>query len=296
MGTTSPNYVRFIRGTPKAWANLKVKDEDCLYFISDKNAKSGQLFLGSKLISGTGSGTSDIIGSGYTELRDMDDVFLSVEISDGSVLVYEDGAWTNKVLEFPEAPKVMTGATDFMPGESGLVPRPRAGENGYYLRGDGMWDDLGGTLEAYMISLYGKSDRTQSIQQIASQEVSKLLGENVPEDLNTIEKIAKWILSNGAHTEEGDGAKRLEALEETTYGKDKTSKTDGLVKTTNDLMLLINGNQDETHYIEGLVPAVDRLDAGFTGLNASIKNIQKKYTNLSTTVTGLESRLKWQDY
>ena len=48
---TNANYVRFIRGTPTAWANLKVKDDDCLYFIAEKNSNAGYLYLGDKLIS-----------------------------------------------------------------------------------------------------------------------------------------------------------------------------------------------------------------------------------------------------
>ena len=45
---TNANYVRFIRGTPTAWANLKVKDDDCLYFIAEKNSNAGYLYLGDR--------------------------------------------------------------------------------------------------------------------------------------------------------------------------------------------------------------------------------------------------------
>ena len=45
------NYVKFIRGTPTAFAKLSQKDNDTLYFISEVNSKKGSLYLGEKLIS-----------------------------------------------------------------------------------------------------------------------------------------------------------------------------------------------------------------------------------------------------
>ena len=48
------NYVKFMRGTPEAYARLTKKDTDTLYFISEADASDGLLYLGSKLISGDG--------------------------------------------------------------------------------------------------------------------------------------------------------------------------------------------------------------------------------------------------
>ena len=100
---TNANYVRFIRGTPTAWANLKVKDDDCLYFIAEKNSNAGYLYLGDKLISGSGGGGSGVDASilGRIErlekkqdldtnhLKDLQDVTLGTKIADGSSLVYD---------------------------------------------------------------------------------------------------------------------------------------------------------------------------------------------------------------
>ena len=47
------NYVKFRRGTPASYAALEVKDADSLYFISEKGATQGVLYLGDKLISGS---------------------------------------------------------------------------------------------------------------------------------------------------------------------------------------------------------------------------------------------------
>jgi hypothetical protein len=49
--TELKGYVKFLRGTPAAWADLAVKDSETLYFISDTNGSRGKLYLGSKLIS-----------------------------------------------------------------------------------------------------------------------------------------------------------------------------------------------------------------------------------------------------
>lgn len=295
MGTTSPNYVRFIRGTPKAWANLKVKDEDCLYFIANKNASTGQLYLGSKLISGSDSSDAitDII-AGYSELKNLNDVFLSLNVSDGSVLTYRDGYWVDEKLNIPTD---MIGATKTDDGEHGLVPTPKAGEEKFYLRGDGTWDDLGGTLEAYMFTLYEADSRSDSIRTIASKEVQKIFGYDVPEEYDTIEKIAKWIVQNGIDDGQGTGAERLEALEVTVYGVDKTSKTNGIQKTQNDILDIINGyNRGPENQYEGLRPTVRRLDADVFALDEEVSKLRDKYTNINSKVTDLSNRLQWQKY
>lgn len=295
MGTTSPNYVRFIRGTPKAWANLKVKDEDCLYFIANKDSSTGQLYLGSKLISGSGDSETitDII-SGYSELKNLNDVSLSLQVSDGSSLVYRNGFWVDEKIQLPG---VMKGATKTADGVEGLVPAPTAQESGYYLRGDGTWDDLGGTLEAYMFTLYDADSRSKSIRTIAKSEVSKILGLDVPEEFNTIEKIAKWILSNGIDDGQGTGAERLEDLEITVYGRDKTSKTSGLVKETKDLADLVNGYyHSPTDRFEGLLPMAKRLDSDVSALDDAVANLQDKYKSMGKRVDDLDARLTWQKY
>ena len=46
------NYVKFLRGTPKAYAQLTSKDADTLYFISEKGASTGTLYLGNMAIAG----------------------------------------------------------------------------------------------------------------------------------------------------------------------------------------------------------------------------------------------------
>ena len=61
------NYVKFQRGTPSAYKNLSVKDEDTLYFVSEADSITGVLYLGEKLISSGNNG--DIIDEFDEEQR-----------------------------------------------------------------------------------------------------------------------------------------------------------------------------------------------------------------------------------
>lgn len=128
------NYVRFLRGTPTAYANLPKKDSDTLYFISEKDSISGALYLGTKLISG------DV--SAYTSVDTLTDV-LTENLSQGDILIYDENQqkWINTSI--PELADltvhIMTGATETQAGQSGLVPTPQAGDQEKFLRGDGQW-------------------------------------------------------------------------------------------------------------------------------------------------------------
>jgi hypothetical protein len=64
------NYVKFLRGTPTAYNNLATKDSDTLYFIAEKDATVGKLYLGSVCIAGSlnEEGLVDYL----SELKDVD--------------------------------------------------------------------------------------------------------------------------------------------------------------------------------------------------------------------------------
>lgn len=85
------NYVKFQRGTLRAYQNLRNKDNDTLYFIyADENNQYGSLYLGDKLISG---GEVTVVSSA---LNDLTDVNLS-NFADGQILSYNASAqkWQN---------------------------------------------------------------------------------------------------------------------------------------------------------------------------------------------------------
>lgn len=121
------NYVKFIRGTPTAFAKLSQKDNDTLYFISEANSKKGSLYLGEKLIS-----------ESIANLEDLSNILLE-NVQDKNLLSYDANGekWVNKPII--DAIGLMTGATTEAQGAAGLVPAPGIGQDGLFLRGDGVW-------------------------------------------------------------------------------------------------------------------------------------------------------------
>lgn len=122
------NYVKFIRGTPTAFAKLSQKDNDTLYFISEANSKKGSLYLGEKLIS-----------ESIANLEDLTNILISENLQDKNLLSYDSSSekWVNKSVI--EAIGIMTGAKKDAQGGAGLVPAPGIGQDGLFLRGDGVW-------------------------------------------------------------------------------------------------------------------------------------------------------------
>jgi hypothetical protein len=118
------NYVKFLRGTPSAFAALETKDKDTLYFISAVDATVGKLYLGDILVAGNVTPDGDSIVDSLGELIDVNLAGLTT----GQVLSYNGAEWVPMTL--PEAIEVseMTGATADLAGAAGLVPAPKAGD------------------------------------------------------------------------------------------------------------------------------------------------------------------------
>lgn len=135
MADILANYVKFLRGTPTAYNNLAQKDSDTLYFVSEKDATTGKLFLGEVLISGSlnEEGVVDYL----SELKDVD----TSGAVQNSVLGFDQTSQKWKVMDISSALtiSVMGGASAETAGTQGLVPAPAAGEQKYFLRGDGKW-------------------------------------------------------------------------------------------------------------------------------------------------------------
>ncbi len=203
------NYVKFLRGTPTAYANLTPKDSDTLYFISETNADRGVLYLGEKLISGSLSSS--------TTLEDLSDVLIGAGIQAGSLLYYDGSKWVNKTLSeiFEIIVSVMVGATPTTNGRSGLVPTPARGQQNLYLKGDATWGNPTATIEPtinLMVTQVGTligNDTDMSVREIAQQEVGKIV-DNAPAAFDTLKEIAEYLAD---HPSEGDIAARLTAIE-----------------------------------------------------------------------------------
>lgn len=87
------DYVRFVRGSKQAFNALLNKASDTLYFVYDPDDSTvGSLYLGSRLIGGTGSAASSSLG-------DLKDIILST-IKDKQILVFNttSNSWENGTL------------------------------------------------------------------------------------------------------------------------------------------------------------------------------------------------------
>jgi hypothetical protein len=74
MADILSKYVKFVRGTSAAFANLPItqRADDTLYFIADEDAVVGELWLGNTLIA---KGASE--GVAATKLSELLDVDIS---------------------------------------------------------------------------------------------------------------------------------------------------------------------------------------------------------------------------
>ena len=271
------NYVKFLRGTPTAYKNLLVKDNDTLYFISETDASTGTLYLGSKLIAG-GEVTS------ATSLAELTDVLLSEEIDGGSLLVYEGNQWVNKTLEevFAEI-SVMTGAGEDTDGVAGLVPQPVAGQHELFLRGDATWakpvaelsiedkNAISG-LQSTVATIVGE-DAGLSMREVAAAEIATLVAD-APASLDTLKEIADWITNDttGAasmandiallKSEVGDLSNELNTLKSTVSELDYVSMT-MFNNAVGDLSLLKiedeNGELVEANLVDSIIDLQDRM-------------------------------------
>ena len=133
------NYVKFRRGTPEAFASLKHKDSDTLYFIYEEDELTGELYLGQKLIAG--SDDDDIDGT--IALAKLADVLIDEDFSTRDCLVYDISLkkWVNKpIMSIIDN---FIGANKTSKGLPGLVPAaPAAGATGLFLRSDGQWAEV----------------------------------------------------------------------------------------------------------------------------------------------------------
>lgn len=158
------NYVKFLRGTHAQYNALTSKDKDTLYFISDDNSEYGVLYLGSKIIAGGGQSETITLDS----LKDI--TIASTGLEDGSLLVYdiETESWVNQPLDqvLQTVVDTMTGATDKLDGKVGLVPAPKAGEQNYFLRGDGSWAKVASESQIFEVIPEGEETHLQAIVRV----------------------------------------------------------------------------------------------------------------------------------
>ena len=173
------------------------KNSDTLYFVAEENAKSGQLYLGSQLIS-WGNSESELTAK--TKLSELTDVLVGEGLTNGSLLVYNTQMerWTAEPIEevLNSTFNIMVGATETTNGMSGFVPVPTYGVLNRFLKVDGTWADTGVDNLQSQISTLVADDTGKTVRNIATDVLIKSL---VPDDaqasLDSLKQIADWIAS-----------------------------------------------------------------------------------------------------
>ena len=281
--TQLSGYVKFLRGTPAAWASIETKDPDTLYFIAEPNAVKGSLYLGNKLISGGGGEGSAV------SIADLEDVLIGASVPSNAVLVYDDTeqAWkpVSLATAVAQVVGVMTGATAEEDGLAGLVPQPVAGENTLFLRGDGTWADPTVAVNSRIDALLGSD--TGSIRDIASSLIDDLVG-NAPESLNTLEELAAWAQEHEDALDLTKVTADIATLNDAMFGTDPDAtesnadlaamvQTDGVIRILTNLENTIFGNEQSS------------------GLQGDVSSLNTRMTNVETNVTEITNRLRWTD-
>lgn len=268
------NYVKFLRGTQATWNSLLTKDQNTLYFIyENKDSTSGSLYLGNKLISGGNAGPI----TGATSLSQLNDVLLANNIADKSLLMYNEAQakWVNTTLSdvLNSIVSVFTGATAGSNGTSGLVPVPKAGDQDKFLKGDGTWATVVGTLSeddlktindlsSTVTTLVG-SDADLSVREIALNVLTEsLIPEDAKESLDTLQEIASWIQSHPGDISEINN--RLQAVEGSLFDEKATDPE----------------TQEEVITKKGLITQVGDLSSTLEVLKDSVDANSLSITNI----------------
>ena len=243
---TTPNYVKFTRGTPAAYKNLQDKDPDTLYFISEKDEDTGILYLGSKIIAGGSSGVS------VTSLKDLTDVLLSEKIAANSLMVYDEPSskWVSKTLAqvFDLMVPIMDGASATEDGRAGLVPVPLKNQHDFVLMGDGTWSSGLKDLTATVNTLVG-SDINMSVREISEDVFETYVG-----NLDDLKDLVDWLENNSDFT---DFNKRLNTVEG---------------------VLFDQGSKAENNFVPGLMTVVGKLEIKMDDFTQEIENIYERLT------------------
>lgn len=294
------NYVKFMRGTPKAFNALVTKDNNTLYFISENDAASGKLYLGEK----------EIICDNNTPitsyLKDLLDVSLPEDISelkDGQVLTYDAETSTWVARDPSGVAEVLFDENQFELTENGelsIVNFANA-ESGAQLTksADGklVW------IKPSATTIEGLEIAVETLREDVDSLVSRVDELNTPEEIDT--KISEAIaLANHLSYQ------IVDATTDIVLDAPGADKIIYLVKNGDiyDEYMVVNGalervgdwNVDLSSYatkeeVNAIDTKVDDLAAQLNGVANEVENVKESFGNISTGVEGLGSRIDGLD-
>lgn len=246
--TTIGNYVKFIRINNYLWNTLEEKDKDTLYFVFEKTADNGKLYLGDKLIS---DGTID-----FTFLNKL---ILPDRIRDGALLIYDKDrdSWYTSITYYDILNSFgpFVGATLEEDGLQGLVPEPLKTDIDNYLKGDGTWGNPVAGVQSQLNALLGDDVNTDNtIRDIAKDEatteVAKVVAE-APESFDTLKEIADWIVEHEAVTDLTTLMERVDTIEKDYYGEgEDEAHIPGDKEKLAEALVTISELQNEVEYLK----------------------------------------------
>lgn len=293
MADILSNYVKFMRGTPAAYAVAK-KDEDTLYFISEKDADTGVLYLGEKLILG-GASENEVVAY----LNDLNDVDTSGAI-DKYLLGYDavNGKWVPMDPTTVFAISEMVGAEAEKAGVSGLVPAPKAGEEGYFLRGDGSWAaiELKESLTRKIVDTYEAIEEYILANNDAEKYIFMVPSENAEGANKYLEYIVLTINNNYVIEQVGDWSvdlsdyatkEEVNQIVQVEVGKLENKLTDEYV--TKEMLVIQVGNlKDELSKSYVSVADFNKTVGDLSVLLGTEKSVVERLEEL-------DNRLQWKD-
>lgn len=288
------NYVKFVRTTLSLWNALLNKDPDTLYFVLDENSKTGSLYLGSTLIAaGLDKGLS---------IEELTDVVITGDVLNNQILVANGkGVWQNRnINDF--MPITMVGASSDQDGDGGLVPAPKQGQQGLYLRGDGNWADPTVELAATVGSLSSTledvknnvetvigGDWDKTMRAVAKDEATKAMTsvvDGAPAAFDTLKEIAAWIA----------GADGEVAVDAETLISDVANLKELVSAENTGLVTKVGTLEGEVDTLQQEVEALTQTVGGDTfGLVKQVNDNTTAINENADAIAEVDSRLKWNE-
>lgn len=297
---TTFSYVKFVRGTPAAFANLPVEQRarDTIYFIAGPTDATGELWLGNTLIA---KGATE--GTVATFLKDLQDVDL-VGAQDGYVLAYDadKAKWIPMDLAEAFVLPTMIGASSTTDGEVGMVPAPKAGEEGYFLRGDGSWAaiEIKSSLSRKVVA-----DLDEAQEYVANNEDADQYIYMVPVVGATgSNRYDEYIVVTTKDDESGEDIRSLELVGDWAVDlSDYATKSEVNVISTavGNLEASLSNYTTLEQVNQAITDATSSLTDTFVTIvdfNAAVGNLDELLAanqSLVNRVDELDDRLKWHD-
>ena len=320
--TNTFNYVKFIKGTQKAY-DICSKDQDTLYFIYNPDDTIGKLYLGDRLIAGSESGSESLA------LKDLTDIDLS-NLADKKVLTYDENSNKWVPVDANILVKTMVGASISAAGSAGLVPAPSAGDQGKYLKADGTWSTITGFVtvsdfealsttvgsKADMSAVYSKEEIDKKFEEFESTVTptvggltAKVVSSTSEINLDAEDALSYiYFVSNGSDYDEYiildlDGIRTLEKIGSLSIPLEDYAKKEDLEalettvtankievdKKVQDLADLLNGQASS---VGSLNSQVQDLTSLLNGVSSKIDDIGKDIEDHGDRISVLENEMK----